>query len=71
MFDGIHAAVGNFYSFIQRDKRGLQTEGKKAIEYPENCPKLIFFCSLLFFWTLALIVTVVGSQFNCSIAPYL
>lgn len=47
MFDGIHTAVGNFYSFIQGDKRGLQTEGEEATECPEHCPKLVLLCSLL------------------------
>lgn len=37
MFDGIHTAVGDFYSFIQGDKRGLQAEHKETIECPEHC----------------------------------
>lgn len=30
MFDGVHTAVGNFYSFIQGDKGGLPTQDKKT-----------------------------------------
>lgn len=37
MFDGVHTAVGNFYSFIQGDKGGLQTESKEITECPEHC----------------------------------
>ena len=42
MFDGVHTAVGNFYSFIQGDKGGLPTQDKKTYIMPWTLYALFF-----------------------------
>lgn len=72
MFDGVHTAVGNFYSFIQRDKRSLQTERKETTECPEH--RMPAYSEslehLLFsFWLLTLMVTVIWTTVKWFYRP--